>query len=376
MAERVDAATSYKITVLSLYGSVAVLVNHAFSVRSDYVSSAGEPWAFANFFLQDLIKYGFARIATPFFFCLSGFLLVAGTQRFVAEWPRLVTKRVHTLLVPYLFWSIASFLAIAALQALPPLRPFFGKALIWDYDLPRLAEVLLWNPIAHPLWFVRDLFLLVCAAPLFHLALRVKPVAWAVLAAMAVWWFAHYLTRYAHGMFFFPLGMYLAMHRPRVTVSRVGRWLLAALWLALMAIGALAIMRDGEMHPLWYPAAICVGLPAAWFLYDEFADALRRPAIAWLSSLSFAIYVTHVPIVEIVNKPLVMVLGGSQPGLFAAFVLTSVITLACCIAIGALLRSWFPQVYAVATGERGRAPDRAPVAVRAPVAPAVQPALT
>jgi surface polysaccharide O-acyltransferase-like enzyme len=354
----VSAETSYKLTVLSLLGSVAVIVNHAFSLRVDYTAAAGEDWAFLNYFTQTSIKYGLCRVATPFFFCLSGYLLLSGGEPFLRAWWPKLTKRVRTLVLPFLFWSTWSFLVVVALQSLPILRPYFGKQMLIDSSASELAELLLWNPIAHPLWFVRDLFILVGLSPLIYVTMRNRWLGALALGGACAYWFTHYETRYAHGVFYFPLGMYLAIHRPNLSVGPLVKYALVAAWMILIACDSWAIMAGGHIHPLYYPLAILIGLPAAWLLYDNIADRCRTGAVAWLCSLSFFIYVTHVPIVEFVSKGLItaFALDRSQIGLFIAFVLTAVATLAICFAFGHLIRTFLPAVYRLSTGERGLAP--------------------
>ena len=62
---------------------------------------------------RQLIKSGIAGIAVPFFFVVSGYFLAAHFDE-DGWWKRENQKRIRTLIVPFMFWSLIYYAFISA----------------------------------------------------------------------------------------------------------------------------------------------------------------------------------------------------------------------------------------------------------------------
>jgi peptidoglycan/LPS O-acetylase OafA/YrhL len=117
-------------------------------------------------FVREVIGFGAAQIAVPFFFIVSGFFLA---QHFDEEgwWMREVKKRISSLVIPFFVWSFIAFVGttslsllcdVVARRALGSSVAFLQPNFMWDVAIgARLTCV----PLLGPLWFVRCLFVFI-----------------------------------------------------------------------------------------------------------------------------------------------------------------------------------------------------------------------
>ena len=90
--------------------------------------------SFTNIFIQNIISQGLARIAVPLFFIISAFFLF---QNFtISSYKNKLSKRVYTLLIPYLFWATLTVLIYFVLQSIPGVSKFFNAFTISFFTFP------------------------------------------------------------------------------------------------------------------------------------------------------------------------------------------------------------------------------------------------
>jgi len=360
---RLSADTSDAIKLVSLWCSVLVCLNHTYTLDVPYAAVAEQPYAFATFFIQDLVKHGVVRISTPFFFLVAAYLLFAGLVRHEGRvamavplstgYRGEVAKRVHSLAVPFILWAAWSFALLVGLQQLPQLRAMFTTPLLSE-PLGVIVERLLWNPVAHPLWFLRDLFLLTLVWPLAWLLLRRRWLGLAVIAALCVPWFVWWEVRETRAVVFFALGAWLAIHRP--AIPQPASWGLIAsglVWMSGAALHALHVVRTGATDPVYNNLTIIAGLVTVWFGTRRLLPWLRRPWLLRLSTYTFFIYVAHEPIATFARKAVMLALGTDPLMRFTAWIVAGTITFTVCLAMAFVLRRWLPSMHARLTGGRG-----------------------
>ena len=278
----------------------AVALSHA-----GYSAATGS----ADWWFVRMTRYGLCCLAVPFFFTVSGYFL---SRHFDERgwWPREVSKRVRSLLVPYLLWCMAFFIfarvGLATVKAVAG-REFwtvlsFPAAMI----PPALGVRLEAPPMLVPLWYVRALFVIVLLSPVLAWFASRRRLAWlllVVLAAAYVMFSPHRnglaSTRAEHfmyygvslmGMFYFYLGILMRSTRFLERTLAVPPWtgvVLLAAGAAIVAWRTGVIATSGiEPFPI-----LCIAIP---FLVA--GTWLATPAAPWpalLTSMSFPIYVLH-----------------------------------------------------------------------------------
>lgn len=352
---RINAALSAKIRMVSLFCSIAVVFNHAFALRAAYQEQVDAPFAAMSHFVQVFAKYGVGPLTTPFFFIVSAFLLLRtgpSIADYCRAYPAELSKRVRSVLWPLLIWSTASLLLVMALQELPMSAGHFGRALS-TFSAVELLGRLLWDPVAYPLWFLRELFLLALISPIYRVVFAHRMIALLCLAGLLSAYFFAYENRHTRSFFFFGLGAYLALHPQRFERPRLWEAALAMVaWLSLSAAHTIYIMRFGAGHPVLNNINVITGLLAVWTAYDQIEHRLRHPLLARISGFTFLVYVSHEPLTTLVRKGLVAVLGSAPLETLAAFLVTAVSVLVICNGMAMLLQRHAPSVCAVIGGGR------------------------
>ena len=121
-----------------------------------------------NSFMSRFIKEGLADLAVPFFFVVSGYF-IGKHVREEGWYARAVRKRIRTLLVPYMLWIVVAFLLTAPLALGADIiaqRPLgSGINMNLRYLLENVGIIMDRPPVLVPLWYIRCLFILVCATP-------------------------------------------------------------------------------------------------------------------------------------------------------------------------------------------------------------------
>lgn len=124
-------------------------------------------------YVATLIKEVFTRMAVPAFFVFSGYYAFKGKN---LEQPSVylseTSKRVWTLLIPYLLWNLVYILATIAGESLAT-RVGFARAEAFVFSWSKLSDYFWFSCINYPLWFIRDLIVLTLITPLIHFVLRV-----------------------------------------------------------------------------------------------------------------------------------------------------------------------------------------------------------
>jgi peptidoglycan/LPS O-acetylase OafA/YrhL len=283
----------------------------------------------------------------PFFFFLSGCFAARSLQKHPDATGSFLKKRLSALVPPYLFWNLVSFsmLWLAARAGVQAAQD--GRA-----DLAAAAEQIVgigMAPANGPLWFVRDLILCSCLAPLlkrFGPWLLVPCVALTIIPEIPDAWISQGCPR-PSSLGYFGIGMLLS-YVPRGTMDLVfpkpGLGLLLCLLLGLVhssfglpkpslagvACGALGILLLGRY------------VDSAW---PKLADWLGRNANA-----SFMIFAANVPFFAVARGIYPRLPSGIPPlvyywGLAVIFVFAA-------IAAHLMIKRFFPKLLFVVSGGR------------------------
>ena len=315
----VSPQVSARIANTSLVAALAVAFLH-FAVES---GQAGLDMP-VRMLLRDL-----CRFAVPYFFLVSGFFL-SGHVGEEGWWRRETLKRLRTILVPYLVWSLVFGVFMLASVAGPELcrTHAFDWSAWWHAKRFLLVGLDLREPpLLLPLWYLRTLLLLVLMSPVLFGLVRTVPRT--ALGALGLVYLSYSLaidvfpelaahdaialvrqTLSPEAFFFFSVGVWLRGKDDVPVPGRAWPWIAAA-------VALLLLKQQGVLVP--YALVVPLMMAGVW---------KAVPGTAWpsnLTSLAFPIYLVHYFLVILAAR------GGGES--LAASGLA--FSLACCAVIAA-----------------------------------------
>ncbi|MER2999576.1 acyltransferase [Pontibacter populi] len=360
--DHVNAHLGFKIRLLSLVAMILVVYVHAYTLDLNGYAGALTDQKNYNTFVQDFISQGVARVATPLFFTVSGFLFFIGFKPEPDTILQKYRKRISSLLIPFVLWSAFGIVLYYVLQQFPFISPYFPNRIIRDMSTDQLLVTLLLDPIPYQLWFLRDLMLMALLAPVIWWL--VKYLQQSFLAVLAILWFSDLdlVLFVSESLLFFSAGCYLST-KPKfvATLSASYSYLPALLgWIGILLFKTeLSFLGyDNQLIlMLLHKLAIAVGFIAAWLSISTIADKTRIVNRKWLFTAvsPFFIFAFHEPLLTIVKKGLLLVLhSGTDVTSLLVFIFAPVVVILISIVTGEILRRTTPVLFQVLTGNRDK----------------------
>lgn len=290
---------------------------------------------------------GFLRgQSVPIYFFISGYVFFLGITLTRDVYKQKLRNRVKTLLIPFLIWETLALLPWAVTQLLPV--NFSVSPPSFNYVYPQNL----------PLWFIRDLMIVVIFTPAIYWLLT--HTRHYVICLLGLTWFAltywdlERTNQLVTAFFFFSWGAYMSVNKKDMLVE-FGKF--ARMSVVLYLIFSMAYVAS--MH--WFPDAsttikrlnIFIGLPFAY----NFASWLLRHKICtpntFLTAASFFIYISHW---LIFGKVLKLIILFTHPAtdleILAAYIATILLTLGILLSVFWLLRRYAPNLLKVVAGRK------------------------
>lgn len=351
---------SDKIRVISLITMVLLTLVHAYTYPTPTFTGDANSWDGLDFFIQYFISQGLARFRVPMFFILSGYFYFTAIQRTDGTYLSHFIKRIKTIALPYLLWSVIGMMLYALMQWPMATRAYFTHTQVYTLSIPELLYKILFDPVAYQLWFLRDLMVVFTLSPIILPLIR-KFGAWAMLPPMLLWILEVDLVVLSNeALPFFVAGGWLALYGPakepalkdRTKLMIVLSWLLLVLVKTLLVLyNTVSIQVVNHLHHL----AVFMGLLAVWVGYDLVVQErdVKRTLLYRFTVFTFFIYVSHEPLLSVVKNVLFVCLGHHPMVSLMVYLLTPLITIVLCLAFGTILLQHAPALYGMLTGGRG-----------------------
>ena len=263
------------------------------------------------------LKAQLCAIAVPLFFFMSGFLFFYKLRFSPSVYAEKLRRRTRTLLIPYLLWNALFILLFWTAQGLFPAMFAGNAALIRDCSPTELA-LLFWGSAAHvhpidfPLWFVRDLMVVMLLSPAVFLLLRRGKQAGLCLLGLlfllssSEGWSTplHFPIGFsATALFFFGFGAWFSIHGRLFTEALRGAgWPAAAACIVLFAASDWAYGSIDWAATVAHRAALVAGLVAVVCFARWGVEREKMRPVPFLWSATFFIYAYHGFFSSAINK--------------------------------------------------------------------------
>jgi surface polysaccharide O-acyltransferase-like enzyme len=302
-------ATSQRIRLMRLPLIVGVVFVHSAetSVTLAHGQVGVEHVGAIEAFIVDLISNGLGRSAVPLSLVFAGYLLAHGMDSSFGGYVRRLQSKVHSLLLPMLFWNVFALLLHVVAQALPSTAGFFSgrHTLVADYSAAQLVQALTGlggPPIAYHFWFIKDLLLLVVLSPLLRRGLTTSPLT--ILVALFLLWQSELWTTdwlSVKAAFFFCVGLHLGTNG--IPLSKLDNYARPIVCLYALLLVICALPWSEPWRPALHPLTISLGACALWCLsgWVVRTASLQKHLLTW-SSASFFVFAAHEPLLTVVRK--------------------------------------------------------------------------
>lgn len=288
---KIAEETSQKIKNMSILCTVFVVSIHI---------GLPESLDSSTWFLTQLIPNGIANIAVPFFYVVSGFFLALHIGE-SGWWKRENRKRLFSLLIPLYVCTAIYVLAAVPLSIYADIiahRPF-GTSIFFLHGTSwiELTNLDLTDyPHVGPLWYVRNLLILVFISPIVDALVRRLSYCWLALCFVGILFVNHLPLDpknvfFTHGfsftaLFYFSVGLFICHKKFSQPTQFTG---IACGIIGIALLSARIFCFYHNLH--FYSSFDKISLPFLMIATWCFMPTGKWPI--WLTSSSFAIYLLH-----------------------------------------------------------------------------------
>lgn len=350
-----DREISLRLSLLRFPLIVGVVFVHAYSNTMGFadgqIGLTNNSFFVADF-VQNFVSQVLARVGSPLFFLISGYLFFARSDWSKEGYLLKLKSRKKTLLIPFLFWNITVLVGIALAQAMPATQVFFSGnslpiALYDGYDYLNAIFGYNGSPIVYQLWFVRDLMIMVLLAPLINILNKYTP-----LPFLGIILFSWLVSGWSVSLLFFSVGAYLGSRNKNLFCLDGFGVKIVSLYLVIAIIDALTINQT--YNPFLHRVGIIFGILTALFSTSLILQNEKlKLLLIKLSAASFFVYAIHEPLLTIVKKILYKVIvPNSSIAILALYFSIPIMIIIFAVATYGWLANFAPKFTSLITGGR------------------------
>ena len=333
---KVNVYLSEKIKILSFFQTALIVILHS-NMAMLCTGSVS--------FIQQAITAEVARIAVPLFLMISGFLFFINYNGILNDYKRKLRERTRSLLIPYVLFLLCGSIAMFLIGRVYTVEAFISII---------KKGLFLTPPVFYPLWFLRDLYIMVLFSPLVYWV--VKKVQLLLIIPIIVWALGKnpFVFPCAEAILFFCIGAFLTT-KVNILEKTMHKGTLPTLllWLFLCFLNTYISKYVTPMPYITHCMIILLGVYAIWILYDKlypkFSEHVKNSKIY---KYTFFIYLLHEPILTIIKKTGLFLFGDSSLAVGSIYFIAPILTILAVYGIGLVLNTYSPRLLALITGGR------------------------
>ena len=320
---------------------------------------------------------GFLRgISVPVYFFISGYVFFLGIDKFTPNiYVKKIKNRVYTLLIPFIIWNLPDIIMGLGKYALNGVSSFqtFGLEVnftlknilscFWQYNGELLVPITADGekiisaspfPINTPLWFIRDLIVVVLFTPIINCIIKRTKFLFIIILAMLSF-IPNLHIPFLSAFLYFSIGAYLSISN-RNMVEQFGRlFKISMIIYPLFSLLIIIATKCGFGTILHIFKQINV-FGFLIFAYNVSIFILKNTKIRAgkiLPQASFFIYVTHALFFSRITKVLFMLINPEN-GIETIFTytLSVVFTILFLLSVFVFMKKYTPQILQFVTGRK------------------------
>ena len=341
---------SDRLSILKYIAIIFVVYIHSYSTGANFADGAQDfvlPWwlPLLEYFISQVV----ARFAVPIFFLISSVLLFKSER----EYKKTLFGKAKTLLVPYIFWNTFWILVFVVLQNLSFTAPFFSgshtpilQSSFYEWlELYGIGYPLPY-PQDYPLWFMRDLIIVILFYPVIGKIAKVFPKALLLISVVLLIAPVNFTLKQA--LLWFCIGACIVNLQIHITdIDKAPVWLCSIIYF-VAAIVTLLLKQD-VLDNLFVFVGIIYWARLSKSIFDS--EKSRKLFLA-LSKWTFIIYAAHELTLTSLQKVCMRLLPTQPILLLMEFLFLPIVVIAGCSIAGAIIKKITPKFYAVITGAR------------------------
>lgn len=359
--------------------TILVVIEHVFNsnkvIVGGYTYDPSDITVFGDvmLFIESFVR----GVSVPAFFFISGYVFFYGIENYTKNiYAKKLQNRIKTLLIPYILWNSIE-IVIDLLKCLSSANGFatYGTKLnlslenilscFWAYNgrlfipIANGAEIITHpgvHPINTPLWFVRDLMVVVLFSPILYYLLR-RTKLYFILLLAAIWLspdirFGSY--GFSEAFLFFSFGAYLSMNKKDIIFKLKSLNVISVIAYPVASILYFYAVRNGYNQLSFGLKSISI-LGFIFFAYNLSRWLLEHGVkySTFLTSSCFFIYISHVLLTQRTTKLMYMILrpNGEYDYIFV-YILSVFVTVGSLLLVYKLMKRFMPSVLAFVTGRK------------------------
>ncbi len=355
MPEPISRERSQQIRNVGFLTALLVVLLHSNNVQSYSLLRFDTTWTRAVALFETIVSEGLALCAVPFFLAIAAFLFFRDYTQTLQCIKQKYARRIHSLLIPYLFWNGFHYLVQMAVVSIPAIRARMDAStepiLASRPGLKEIAQVLLLHKYNIPFWFIQALIVFVVLTPMVYVVMKHKIVAISILAITAIAALAEVQLPIitTDTWFYLLLGSFVAIHPQsirrllRALESSKLAWVFIGTWL----LASVFLVYSNNVYT--QNAAIMTGMAAIWFGYPIYKHLLP---ISFWGRHTFLIYAIHPTLLGGIKMILAFVAGKSAMMALVSYLLAPAMTVGIIIWFCNFCGLRLPKVYRFISGGR------------------------